>query len=175
MDLAVSDAVWVRTEPSLDGRTYVVTVEASEDLACTLSPQEATQYALAVLTAASRADYDASVARQMTKVVGSKDAVLQLVTDLRRDRPPLDDSATAPLTFEPGVNSKHQPFLLLKLNGEPVGQWDVEDARSHALAVMEAVVCADLDSAYYRALTSLVGIEEPRARNVVEDLARWRS
>lgn len=162
-------AVWIKTEPSVDGARYVVTIEASEDLATTLSPDRALRYASGVLEAASRADYDAAVFKQVTALT-SLQAARQLVVDLRGDRPPLDDEATYPIALEPGVNRSQEPFLTIRINGEPVGQWGIQDARSHALGVLEAVGRADLDSAYYRTLVGTVGLDENRARQVVADV-----
>ncbi|MGH3813433.1 MAG: hypothetical protein ACRDUV_13425, partial [Pseudonocardiaceae bacterium] len=174
----MSDSVWIKSEPTVDGTAYVVTLEASDDVAVTLTPERALRYAWGVLDAAHRASYDAAVLAQLTSVGRqqlSVETVAQMVIDMREDRPPLDEAATAPLRFEPGVSqAKQHPFLGIYLNGERLGQWAVADAREHAMAVLEAVVVADLDGGYYRALTGLVGLEEPRARNVVADIANHR-
>lgn len=167
-------AVWIKTEPSTDGSAYVVTAEFSDDRAKTLTPEVALRYGSAVLAAAQRAEYDAAVARQLTRIGSDLDAALQIVTDLRNDRPPLDDEATAPLALDPGVNKRLAPFLVVKIDGEAVGQWTVGAAREHASHVLEAVAAADLDSNYYRALTGIVGLDEGRARAVVGDLGQYR-
>lgn len=169
------DAVWIKTEPSLDGSTYVVTIEASEDRAVTLTPDRALRHASEVLSTVARAEYDAAVFAQMSALGNLEpEAVGQLILDLRRDRPNLDPEATQPLRLEPGVNASGKPFLALYLDDRQVGQWGPADARRHALGVIEAVHAADLDSGYYRALTGLVGLEEPRARNVIDDLIKHR-
>jgi len=69
-----------------------------------------------------------------------------------------------------------KPFLTIAIGGgtEPVGQWTVADARGHASHVMGAVVVADLDAAYHRVLIGAVGIEDAKARNVIEDIAKHR-
>ena len=166
--------VWIKTEPSLDGSTYVVTVEVSEDRAILLTPETSPRYALTILQAIARAEYDAAVFKQLGAIIPDQRAVAELIVDLRKDRPDIDTSATKPLEIEPGVNSKGKPFLSVLIDGEKVGQWTMADARKHALVAMEAVVVADLDSGYYRALNGLVGLDEGRARNVVDDLQYYR-
>lgn len=168
------DSVWIRTAPTVDGSGYVVTVEASADRAVVLTPDRALRYASAVLGAVQRAEYDAAVVRQLTAVLSDKSEAARMVIDLRGARPPLDVEATAPLAVEPGVNSRHEPFLHLRVDGELDGQWTLPDARQHALTVLEAVGAADLDSGYYRALRGSIGLEEGEARAVVEDVAKWR-
>ena len=168
------DSIWIKTEPSLDGQTYVVTIEASADRAVTLTPDSALRHAGAVMTAVARAEHDAAVYRQLGKLVPDQRAVGELIVDLRADRPELDHAATEPLRIQPGVNQKGKPFLVLFLDDKPVGQWDPADARHHALGVIEAVAAADLDAGYYRCLRNLVGIDENRARHAVADLINHR-
>lgn len=170
----MSDAIWIKTEPSVDGSTYVVSVEFSDDRAIVLTPERVLRYATTVLGAAQRAEYDAAVFAQMRTLVTDDRAVAELITDLREDRPPLDDAATAPLGLVPGVNREGKPFIAVHIDGKHVGQWDVPDARSHALHALETVEAAELDGHYFRALKGLVGLDENRARQVVEDIGRHR-
>lgn len=170
----MSDSVWIKTEPTFDGSAYVVTLEASDDVAVTLDPDRALRYAWGVLDAAHRAAYDAAVMRQLGSLT-SQEAAGQIVKELRDDRPSLDSQVTKPMSFEPGVSVfTGEPFLVVIINGKRVGQWSFDDAREHALAVLENVAVADLDGAYYRALVGSVGLDEPRARNVVADIANHR-
>lgn len=174
----VSDSVWIKTEPTLDGSAYVVTLEATDDVAVALDPDRALRYARGVLDAAHRAAYDAAVLRQMkSKLKLDLETASQLVADLRKDRPSLDPDATEPLVLEPGVSAfTGEPFLTVGLRGkqDKLGQWSFGDAREHALHVLESLAVAELDSGYFRALVGQVGIEAPRARNVVDDLANHR-
>ena len=166
--------VWVRTEPTVDGSGYVVTLEASDDVAVTLTPDVALRHAQGVLAAAHRAAYDAAVLRQMTQKFNfALSDAGKLAMELRSDRPPLDPTDTAPLWLEPGVKLDLKPFLIVHINGERVGQWDVDQAERHAHIVLAAVGVADLDSGYYRMLRS-TGVEEPQARAAVEDLVNFR-
>ena len=169
-----TDAVWIKTEPTVDGSAYVVTIEASDDRAMVLTPDRALRYASAILAYVARAEYDAAVVRQLRNLVDDMTAVGQIVTDLRTDRPPISDDATAPLRFEGGVSAfTGKAFLHIAIDGK-VGQWEIPAAKEHALAVLEAVSAADLDSGYYRALRGMVGLDENRARQVIDDLGKWR-
>lgn len=164
-------SIWVRTEPTPDGKAYIVTLNASDDHARTLNPMEAQDYARALLRAAHVAAHDAAVARQLTTLGASLESVAELLADLRKDRPPVEDCATDPLTFTPGVNQKLDPFLTISLDDEPIGQWTFLQAEEHALFILGAVGAADLDAAYYRLLRSAVGLDEGAARAAVGGLA----
>jgi len=173
----VSDAesaVWIKTEPSVDGSTYMVTVEIDNDRAIALTPDSAPRYAMTILEAIARAEYDAAVYQQLHTLVPDQLAVAQIIRDLRKDRPDIDTSATKPLEIEPGVNSKGKPFLDVLIDGKKVGHWTMQAAREHVLAALEVTAVADLDAGYYRALIGLVGLDEARARNVVDDLQHHR-
>lgn len=167
-------AVWIKTEPSVDGSTYVVTIEFSDDRSIPLTPDTAPRYAMTILQAVARAEYDAAVYKQMSGIVSDPASVAQVITDLRQDRPDVDHSVTKPLRIEPGVNNRGEPFLHVHVDDELVGQWTMEGAREHAVTAMEASIVADLDAGFYRALTGIVGLEPARARNVIHDLANHR-
>lgn len=167
------NAVWVKTMPTPDGAGYMVTIEADDDTVRALTPSEAVAYATDVLAAVARAEHDAAVARQMSHVMDMT-AAAQMVKDLRADRPPLDPAATAPIGLECGVTKELFPFLIVSVNGKPAGQWTMQDAREHAFIVLTSVTVADLDSAYLRLLTGMVGIDKATAFNVVEDLTKYR-
>lgn len=168
--------VWIKTEPTIDGNSYMVTLDASDDVSVSLTPTEALSHAQGVLAAARRAAYDAAVMRQLTSKVGIDDrSAMEFVMSMRDDRPPLAKDATAPLWLEPGVTPppEFRPFLVLSINGEKVGQWDVDQAEQHAAWVLAMTGNADLDSGYFRALRT-IGIGEDRARNVVDDLRHFQ-
>lgn len=170
-----TSTVWLRSELAPDLSHYVVTLEASDDVARILTPTTGLKYAAGVLAAAERADYDAAVIRQMG--VGLKlplDVAGQVVSDMRQDRPPLRDVDTHPLRFEPGVNMEGDGFLVVSLNDERLGQWTVEDARLHAMGVLQVIAVADLDATYFRTLVGLVGLDKGRASQVVGDLGKYR-
>lgn len=169
------DAIWVKTAPSPDGKTYMVTLEASEDQALCLTTTSAAAYVHVLLGAVARAEYDAAVVAQMTALVPGPHAVSLVIRELRENRPPLDDSRTAPLRFTPGVSQGHDPFIRVDIEGRANSfQWTPGEARQHALHVLDAVQAADLDSHYYRVLRSMVNLDEPRARAVVDAVGGFR-
>lgn len=169
------DSVWVRTEPTHDEAGYVVTIGAGDDLARTLSPDEAMTHARGVLAAVARAEYDSAVLRQMLKALKfDRDSAVKVLGDLRADRPPLDPGMTAPIALEPGVNAELEPFLALSIKGERVGQWTMADAREHAFFVLTSVAVADHDTGYLQVLLA-IGLDRSTALNVVADLAEHRS
>jgi hypothetical protein len=132
-------------------------------------------YALAVLDAAHRADYDAAVLRQMRALSLAGDAAAALVvTDLRPARPPQRATGT-PLSLAPGVSQRTgDGFLTVHLDGEPIGQWSVPAAREHALAILDTVVVAPLDASYHQLMTGTLDLDDGRARGIVEDVAKHR-
>jgi hypothetical protein len=152
----------------------MVTIEFSDDRSIPLTPDSAPRYAMTILQAVARAEYDAAVYRQLHDLINNEAAVVGLIRDLRQDRPEIDHAATAPLTVEPGVNRKGQPMLTVSVDGQALGQWTMEGAREHVLTALEVTAVADLDAGYYRALTGSVGIDEGRARAVIADLNNHR-
>jgi hypothetical protein len=166
--------VWIASDPSPDGSTYLVTVEFSDDRSIPLTPQTAPRYAMTILEAMARAEDDAAVVAQMSEAVQDRDAVVAMIRDIDQDRPSIDYSPTEPLILVPGVDGKGEPFLHVQIDGKLVGQWTMEGARDHACAALQMTAVADLDAGYYRALIGLIGLEPARARGVVHDLANYR-
>lgn len=164
---------WVRTAPASDG-SYVLTVELDPDTTILLPPERAGRYAATLFQAITYAEYDAAVFRQMVDVVGGMREAAQVVTDLRKRRPPLDPRPSEPLRFVPGIkHTTQEPFLILERDGKQFGQWDIGPAKDHALHVMQGIYAAGLDNAYLSVLTDLVQVEEHTARNVIDDLSRF--
>lgn len=157
---------------------YGVSVEFGEDLTRPLDRDSGWRYAQAVMTAAQRAAYDAAVVRQLRGVADEGmpvDGAAKFVAELRGGRPPLPGEDTAPLRLEPGVSAfTGEPFLMVFIDGEAVGQWSVDDAQQHALHVLECLAAVDLD-AQYHAFLRRVGMPEHVARSTVGDLMRWRA
>lgn len=169
------DVIWIKTDLAVDGSGYVASLEVGDDTARVLTPREALSHAYGVLAAVGRAEYDVAVAKQLTrKLKVNLEAALQIVSDLRADRPPLDPADTFPLVIEPGVNARLKPFLAISCKGMEKGQWDMEQARGHAMAVLTVASVADLDSGYLRCLVSTVGIDRNKALQVVDDLQNYR-
>lgn len=169
------NGIWVTSDVTYDGH-YTAAVHVDDDHTVTLNKASAYAYATTVLAAAERADYDAAVAAQMAGKLGiPKDVVGQVVAELRNDRPPLADAATAPLRLQPGVSAKTgEPFLALFIGTTQIGQWDPTDARQHAMHVLAAIEAVELDKAYRRYLVDKIGIGPDRALNAIANLANFR-
>jgi hypothetical protein len=166
--------VWITTEIGPDEKTYSVVLNW-EDTSTTISFDRAVKYAQEVLRAAHRAAYDAAVVRELTAVDGiEQQAVAELIADMRQDRPPLNEEASRPLSFVPGVNKELNPFLRLSIDGKEVGQWDYKDAVEHAVTMLGLVAVAELDTLYFQGLQRLVGLPPEVAANMVSDLANYR-
>ena len=169
-----TNGIVVRSDVAPDG-TYVVAIEVGPDESWMLDRHQIRAHGIAVLEAAARAEYDAAVFAQLSTLSVDQRAIGQVLTDLRAERPPLDTAATAPLELEPGVSHRdHRGFLTLKLHGDPLGQWELDDARRHALACLEVQAAVDLDAIYRTTLVGIVGLDDARARAVVGALAEHR-
>lgn len=168
------EGLWVISDVMPDG-TYAVTISINGDTSWVLDPPGAVEYARTCVEAAQRAEYDAAIYKLFTRKLGlDHDSTVQMIGhDIRPDRPPLNDAATAPLRFVPGVNAKGEGFMAIWLKDTQVGQLDPADLREHAMVVLEAPGAVDLDAGLLRALLTM-DIEEPIARAAVGDIANWR-
>lgn len=169
----VSGTVWVETV--LDpGEPFRIKVHLDQR-SWTLGREGAVRHALAVLQAAHYADYDSATLQLLVKAgVSAEAAGALIVDDLRPDRERLDHEGLAPLGLEVGVTPSGRPFIMILLDDQPVGQWDVEGAVKHAQTVLGAMFAAGLDAALYQAMVTQVGLEAARARNVVRGLGEYR-
>lgn len=179
--------MWVTSEPAADG-SYQVTLHLSDDVSVALDEAAAVAYALAVLDAAEAAEHDAAVLRQLTSIrpaaVSEEQAVRQAgpVIDVLRERRRVRATGT-PLTLVPGVSRDATPgpgepawrgFLVVKVNGQAVGQLDVLPAQQHALYVMLAVSAVADDRLYQQVLTDVVGVKDYIAAKLVAELGQFR-
>jgi hypothetical protein len=172
--VAELEAIWVVSDVAPDG-TYVCTVQAGDDLAVVLDRQRAIAYTVALYTAVGYAEYDAAVLKQLTTLGVGERMAARCVADLRADRAPVDDAATAPLRFVPLVTAaKREPSLFVEVNGRRISQWTPADGRQHAGHVLDIVAAVDLDAAYRRFLRGPVRLDDDRARAVVESLGEHR-
>ncbi|MGI5292759.1 hypothetical protein ACQEVF_56940 [Nonomuraea polychroma] len=162
--------IWVRSDVTPDG-IYTAAIHFSDDRSRVLDHDAGMRYVHAVVAAAARAEHDAAVVRQLTSLGLPRQAVGEAVQSLREDRPPLDHTATAPLRLEPGVSGQTgEAFITVIIDDKPVGQWTADDARSHAVGVLEVFTAVDLDAAYRRYLVATVGLDLPTATAVVTGL-----
>lgn len=169
------NAVWIKSEPDEHGR-YHLYLELGPDDVTPLDVTAAYGWAREVLSAAAAAEYDAAVLAQLAAIGLDDGHAVTIVTALREDRAPYVPVGAVPgLALIPGVSHRNRlGFLRLERHGQPVGQWELGDAREHALAVIEALEVTVMDSAYLRALTGIVGVDRTRALAVVTDLASHR-
>lgn len=163
------EGLWVSNDPTPDG-VYRTTIVINDDFSMVLNPDRAIIYARTFIDAGIRAVYDAAVYAQLTGLgIGRNDAG-RFITDLRQERPPLDEAAIAPLRLEPGVNSKGVPFVGLYLHDKPTGQMDAEATMNHGRHVLEVVTAADYDASYLRMLKGVVGVSTSVAQGAVSGL-----
>lgn len=166
-----SGSIWVQSDLLPDG-TYVAAIHYDDDRSRVLDRDAALRYVATVHDAATRAEHDAAVVAQMTKLGLPRATAAQALYDLRNDRPPLDDAAIAPLRLKPCVSAQHGVgYMEVLVGARLMGQWDPDDARDHAANVLTVLAAVDLDAAYRRYLMATVGVDAARAQAVVGDLA----
>lgn len=171
--MAEGTTIWVQSDPLPDG-TYVTAIHYDDDRSRVLDHTAGLAYVTEVLRAAVQAEHDAAVIRHLMATGLGPNLAASVVADLRADRPPIDDAATAPLTLRPGVSQKTmRGFLAIHMDGRQVGQWEPAEAREHAVQVLEVLTAADLDAAYRRHLIGPLGVDEPTAMAIVSDLAAY--
>lgn len=150
-----ASTIWVRTVPTSDG--YQAVLEIDDDTAHPLTAAVAHAHAAAVTAAVARAEYDAAVLHQLGRDPRHSTIPApagHLIRTLRAARPAI--TWPTPLTIEPGVSAfTRDPFLTVLIHGRAVGQWTPDDARGHAIHVLEVVEGAALDGAYRQALCTL--------------------
>jgi hypothetical protein len=165
--------IWVQSDVTPDG-TYAATIHYSGDRSRILDRDAALAYAATIHDAAIRAEHDAAVLAQLVATGMPLALAAGTLADLRKDRPPLDDQATAPLRLAPGVSGRtKEAFLAVEIDGKVVGQWTPGDARDHASNALAVVAAVDLDAAYRRWLIGKAGLAADRASAAVGDLAAY--
>jgi hypothetical protein len=168
--------IWVYSDLNPDGSaSYIVTISASDDVALSLKADAAVRYVAAVYRAAVIALHDAAVFQQLTGPLGLDiELAGSMIIDMRKDREPVQVTATAPLKYEPVVSaSSFKPYVHVWARDQRITQWTPADCFQHAGYVMQALAAVDLDSGYYRYLVHTVGLDEPRARAAVNDLGNF--
>lgn len=176
MSLEDAEVIWVISDLMPDGVTYVPTVHIGDDLAFPLEGDKAIAYAITVQRAAERAAYDEIVLAQLLELLnGDVSLVAEVVATLREQRPPLDDTATFPFTFEPFVSAAtREGGLFVSVHGRKLFQWTVANARQHAAQVIQVHCGVELDAAYRVLLTETVKVSEQTARTMIDHLGSYR-
>jgi hypothetical protein len=170
--------IWVTSDVNPDGSaSYIVTVSAGDDVALSLNADAAVRYVAAVHRASAIAQHDAAVLQQFSGKLGmDKRLASSVIMDLRKDREPVQNAATAPLRFEPIVAARNlAPYVHVWAGDERISQWTPGDCFQHAGHVMEVLAGVDLDAAFYRYLVHTLNIDEPMARAIVNDLGNYHT
>lgn len=174
------NSVWIRTEEKPDGTGYFATISITNDIAFPLDRETARDYTEKLIDLVNRAEYDSCIFKQVKHIsrgVEDQDGVLRDIADMlsivrgKREDISFD---RYPVSYSFGINAEGEAFVLINIDGENVGQWSVEDTRAHATSIMDALVVAPLDDAYLDALTSVYGVDQGIARNVISDLLEYR-
>jgi hypothetical protein len=103
------NSIWVQSDLAPDGSTYVTSIHYDADQSRILTPETAYAYVAEVFRAAVMAEHDAAVIRQLRAMNITLKEAAGIVAELREDRPPLDDAATAPLRLVPGCCPSKRP------------------------------------------------------------------
>lgn len=171
-DETESTSVWILSTPG-EGGTYRLELQVGQDIALTLTQQDAMAWASYVASTLAVAEMDSAVLRQTRDVMKMpREMFTGLIVALRSNRrmptPPIDCG----LTFLPGVSNDCKPFLHLYLRGEPIGQWESLDVERHVTGVLIAAATVELDEATYRTLTTEIELSPDAARAMISDIAR---
>jgi hypothetical protein len=165
--------VWLNTQLQPDEQ-YIVTLSIGEDYAVELTVELALSHAVEVLRHVALADYAQAIRKQMTRIGTEAEAVEDLLRSLV-PKLPLAAPVTA-LAMMPAINRKTgEPLLQLSFKDELLGVWTLQQARSHALGVLEAMLAADLDTSYRQVLMDVVELDGNTAAGVISDIGtqRW--
>lgn len=170
------DAIWVTSDRAANNR-YVATVHPTPDVSIPLDHLKAVAYATTVIRTVAYAEYDAAVIRQLqpTLAAGSRKEAARMVMMLRDRRKIIDPAPTAPLIFTGGVSAfTGEPFVHVHLHRNAITQWTPDEARSHAMYVLDAAIVARLDQGYLAFLCDAIKLDQDVAIVAVDDLRRHR-
>ena len=78
------------------------------------------------------------------------------------------------LWHQSGVNKDGEPFVQIGMEGQVMCQMSPEDARAHALAMLEAAEAAEQDAFLMDFHTNKIGSPRDIALMVVIEFRRWR-
>jgi hypothetical protein len=164
----------VTSEVQPDG-SYAVTIAFTPDNAVTLTDDQALHYAMTILELSHRSEYDAAIIKQLGKMNVNEAGAAEFISDYVRPHRAVLKTGTH-LELIPGVSQRTKKgFLVIMLNGKEAGQWDVDDARSHAIGVIDTICIARLDAVYHYALAEHLKLDDAKARHFVWDIGNNRS
>lgn len=130
------------------------------------------RFATSTISAAMQAQLDQRIIAQLAgELQLPVEEAGQVVADLRRGRPAINDAATAPLTFRPIVAQRDmRAYVIVSYNGQQFAQWTVDDTLQFAQHVVQASVLAPMESDYTRYLVEKIGLDLPAASAAVHYL-----
>jgi hypothetical protein len=168
--------IGILTQPSTDGSHYQLVLTVGDDFSQAFDRDEALVYGIAMLEAAQTAEYIGAIATQLGKLDVDEDGIRDVLRELLVSMHRPVEMPVGPFLMRAGEARKTgEPMLMMKFQGEVLGSWTMEQARSHAMWTIEAATAADFDTAYHRMLIDHVELEDDVARAVVAGLAeeRW--
>jgi hypothetical protein len=168
-----TEGLWINSDPRDDG-SYTVTVSLQGDRTWAFTPFKLRRYAAGALRVVAEAEYEQAVINQLRAGGVDLMGALETVAALRHHRPANDAARDCPLHYESGVNPQGKAFIKIMVGNEQVGQLDPPALRGHAMHAYEADPVADLDAAYRKVLTQVVGLSDDMALSAVSDLGDHR-
>jgi hypothetical protein len=133
-------------------------------LLCTLRGYQPARYATAVLTAWARAQHEQAVWAQLQSTRMTLELAAHVIGEYRSKQEPPNPAHTAPLSFTPLVSNRTMRGKVnVALDGVEFGQWDLDEARGHAMHVLEVAAMTPCDQAYFESISGqgLSGIGVP--------------
>jgi hypothetical protein len=85
-----------------------------------------------------------------------------------------DQESGLPLWHQSGVNRAGEPFIQLILGEKVIAQQSVQQAREHALAILEAAEAAEQDAFLVHWVKKVIGGNEAAAAGLLQDFRAWR-
>jgi hypothetical protein len=84
------------------------------------------------------------------------------------------DASDEHIIIHPGLNAEGHGFVHMAHGRELRAQFTPQEARDHALRLLEIAEAAESDAIVYRMLIDKVGLDRVRAVNVIADLRNFR-
>lgn len=79
-----------------------------------------------------------------------------------------------PLWHQSGVNRAGEPFIQLIIGEKVIAQQSVQQAREHALAILEAAEAAEQDAFLVHWAKTKIGVNESAAAGLLQDFRNFR-
>lgn len=165
--------VWLHTQLQPDGQ-YIVTLSIGEDFARELTLDVALKHAVEVLHIVGLADYAQAVRQQLVSLDINPDSVEELLQTLMPRLSSIPEAVTE-LVMLPAINRKNgEPMLQVSFRGSKLGVWSLQEARSHAMGILETTLAATMDTEYRRVLIDVADLEDGTAAAVINDVGKHR-